>query len=60
MKTWSVHFAKEVIDASGEVKVFWPRIGKAFQQDKRIAVNLDALPMGAWDGRLFLYPEDAS
>ena len=53
MRQFLVQFAKEV-----EEKTHWPTIGRAFEDKKRITVKLDSLPLGEWDGRLFLYPID--
>jgi hypothetical protein len=45
-----VQYAKET-----EEKTRWPVVGRAFEDKKRITVKLDSLPLGEWDGRLFLY-----
>lgn len=51
-KQFTVQFAKQ-----GKDKTYWPIIGRAFEEDNRITVILDALPITTdWDGRMFLYP----
>lgn len=53
-RTFAVSYAKQ----DGE-KTYWPQIGRAFENEKNIRVRLDALPVGPWDGTLYLFPQDA-
>lgn len=50
-QSYTVQFAKKV-----NGKTHWPIIGRAFHAEKRVEIRLDAMPIGEWDGRLFLYP----
>ncbi len=52
IEQYTVQYAKEGKDGI----TYWPTVGRAFEDDKRITVKLDSLPIhSSWDGRLFLY-----
>jgi len=56
IRQFTVQFAKDVDSPRGSrKKTFFPTVGRAFEDEKRITVKLDSLPLGDWDGRLFLY-----
>lgn len=56
-KKYKVQFAKTVMK-DGNLKTYWPVIGAAFEDEKRITISLDSLPLEkSWDGRLFLYEQ---
>jgi len=56
IRQFTVQFAKDVKAPRGErQQTFFPTVGRAFEDEKRITVKLDSLPVGEWDGRLFLY-----
>jgi len=55
LRQFTVQYAKQDKLKRGRDGTHWPTLGRAFEDDKRITVKLDALPVGEWDGRLFLY-----
>lgn len=53
---YDVSFRKEGKGGTGSHFV---KIGVAFPEEKgRIAVLVDCLPVGEWDGRLMLFPQE--
>lgn len=59
-RRWNIVVPKTVTRAAGE-KTRWVRLGTAFERDEgRIDLHLDALPVGEFDGRLYLFERDDS
>jgi hypothetical protein len=46
-------------EKGGETKTAWSRVGVlVMAEDGRIAIRLDAVPAGAWDGWLKVFPRE--
>ena len=45
-------------EKGGETKTAWNRIGVLVADGEKIAIRLDAVPAGAWDGWLKVFPRE--